>query len=72
QTLMLALSAHGLASCPQTALSFLCDAVREECGVDPSHRLLFGISFGYEDAANPANDCRLGRAALADNVRFLG
>jgi len=72
QTLMLALSAHGLASCPQTALSFLCDAVREECGVDPSHRLLFGISFGYEDAANPANDCRLGRAALADSVRFVG
>ena len=40
--------------------------------MDPSHRLLFGISFGYEDAANPANDCRLGRAALADSVRFVG
>ena len=70
-TLMLALAAHGLGSCPQTALSFLCDQVRAECGVDASHRLLFGISFGYEDTANAANDCRLGRAALADNVRFV-
>jgi len=71
QTLMLAMSAHGLASCPQTALSFLCDPVREECGIDASQRLLFGISFGYEDASNTANDCRIGRAALTDNVRFL-
>jgi hypothetical protein len=39
--------------------------------VDASHRLLFGISFGYEDASNPANECRLGRAALADHVRFV-
>lgn len=71
QTLMLAMSAHGIASCPQTALSFLCDVVREECGVDSSQKLLFGISFGYEDAANSANDCRIGRAALADSVRFV-
>lgn len=71
QTLMLALAAHGLASCPQTALSFAADAVREECGVDAAWKLLFGISFGREDAANAANACRIGRAAVADNVRFV-
>jgi len=71
QTLMLALSAHGLASCPQTALSFAADMVREELGVDASYKLLFGISFGYEDTASAANDCRIGRAALADTVRFV-
>lgn len=72
QTLMLGLAAHGIGSCPQTALSFLCDPVREAAGIDPQWRLLFGISFGYEDPAHPANDCRLERAALAENVRFVG
>ncbi len=71
QTLMLGLAAHGIASCPQTALSFLCDMVRAEAGVDASWKLLFGISFGYEDAGIAANECRLGRAVLADTVRFV-
>jgi nitroreductase len=71
QTLMLALSAHGLASCPQTALSFAADMVREELGVDASHKLLFGLSFGYEDTTNAANDCRIGRANLGATVRFV-
>ena len=34
QTLMLALTAHGLGSCPQTALSFQADYVREQLGID--------------------------------------
>ena len=71
QTLMLGLAAHGIGSCPQTALSFLCDEVRSEAGIDPSWKLLFGVSFGYEDTAAPANECRLGRAALEDSVRFV-
>ncbi|MFT6163786.1 MAG: nitroreductase [Zhongshania aliphaticivorans] len=70
QTLMLSLTAHGLASCPQTALSFNCDLVREELGIDPSNKLLFGLSFGYEDTSDPVNSCRTERAALADCVRF--
>lgn len=72
QTLMLSLSAHGLASCPQTALSFACDTVREELGVDASHKLLFGISFGYEDKEHLANRCRVGRAELDQVVQFIG
>lgn len=71
QTLMLGLAAYGIGSCPQTALSFLCDAVRAEAGIDPSWRLLFGISFGYEDIDEPANSCRLGRAGLAGSVHFV-
>ncbi len=70
QTFMLSLTAHGLASCPQTALSFNCDVVREELGIDPSNRLLFGISFGYEDNADLVNNSRTERAALADCVQF--
>lgn len=61
QTLMLALTANGLASCPQTALSFHAHILREELGIDSSHRLLFGVSFGYADPEDPANQCQVGR-----------
>lgn len=70
QTLMLAMAAHGVASCPQTALSFFPAIVREELGVSPELRLLLGISFGYEDPEVPANACRTPRAELAEAVRF--
>lgn len=71
QTLMLALSAHGVACCPQTSLSFAADAVREQLGVGSHWKLLFGISLGYEDAAAPANTCRVPRAAHTDSARFV-
>lgn len=70
QNLMLALTAYGLASCPQTALSFHADLVREVLGVDSSERLLFGIAFGFEDISHPANKASVGRAELADVVGF--
>jgi nitroreductase len=70
QTLMLAMSAHGVASCPQTSLSFHPQIVREALGVEPTQRLLFGISFGYEDPEAKANDCRVGRAAMDLAVSF--
>ncbi|MDH3992569.1 MAG: nitroreductase [Gammaproteobacteria bacterium] len=70
QTLMLAMTAHGLGSCPQTALSFQVDFVRETLGIDAGNKLLFGISFGYPDPDAPANTCTTDRAALADVVTF--
>lgn len=70
QTLMLSLSAHGLGSCPQTALSFMADLVREELDIDPANKLLFGISFGYVDESHPANRCRTERAPLEQTTRF--
>lgn len=61
QTLMLALTARGIGSCPQTALSFHADILRRELGIDASQKLLFGISFGYADPDEPANNCRIAR-----------
>lgn len=61
QTLMLALTAFGAASCPQTALSFHADTLRAELGIEKGLQLLFGISFGYADSAEPANACSVGR-----------
>lgn len=70
QTVMLSLTAHGLGSCPQTALSFQADWIREVLGVEANNKLLFGLSFGYPETNAPANACLTDRAALADTVTF--
>ncbi len=70
QTLMLAMQANGIACCPQTALSFFADAVREFLGIDEGHKLLFGISFGYEDETDPVNRARTERAKLCETTTF--
>jgi hypothetical protein len=70
QTLMLLLTACGLASCPQAALSFRPHIVRAKLGVPEAHKLPLGIAFGHEDRAAPANGCRVPRAALAEAVTF--
>ena len=70
QTLMLAFTAHGLGSCPQTALSFQADYVREQLGIAASNKLVFGLSFGYPDWDDAANACITDRASLPDAVTF--
>ncbi len=70
QTLMLSMVAHGLACCPQTALSFQADLVRSSLGIDASNKLLFGISFGFEDTQDPINNCHTERGVIADLVHF--
>ena len=70
QTLMLCMNAHGLGCCPQTALSFEADVIRELLGVDASNKLVFGISFGVPDMNAPVNRCATDRASLADCVHF--
>ena len=70
QTLMLALTARGIASCAQGALGLFPGIVRKELGVPPNYKLLFGVSFGYEDTDVKANTTRVGRALLEDAVTF--
>jgi nitroreductase len=70
QTLMLALTSRGVASCAQASLGLFPDVVRRHLGIAPSDRLLFGVSFGYEDTSAPANASRVGRASIDDTVRF--
>lgn len=69
QTLLLALTAYGIASCPQALLSFYADTVREELGVT-DRKLLMGISFGYADEDALVNAVRMPRAELAEVARF--
>ena len=70
QTLMLAFTARGIASCAQGALGLFPDIVRAQLGIPGNQRLLFGISFGYEDIDVKANAARVERAPIDDVVRF--
>lgn len=70
QSLMLALWAHGVASCAQGSMRGFPDIVREEFGVDDTYRILFGMSFGYEDPEVPANATRTVREPIEANVLF--
>lgn len=72
QSLMLAFTAHGLASCAQGSLSHHAAIVRDMLGVGPGLKLLFGLAFGYEDDAHPANATRTLRAPLDETTIFHG
>ena len=71
QTLMLAMTAHGIACCPQGSMRYYPDLVREEFGLSDDTKILFGISFGYEDTSVPANATRTTREDVAESVIFL-
>ncbi|MEM7217115.1 MAG: nitroreductase family protein [Pseudomonadota bacterium] len=72
QTLMLAMTAYGVASCAQGTLRNYPDLVRETFGLGEEMKVLFGISFGFEDPSVPANAARTERAAFDENFQFLG
>lgn len=69
QTLLLAMTAYGVDSCPQGLLSFYADTVRAELGVTGG-KLLVGISFGYANEAAPVNRVRTERAPVESTTAF--
>ncbi len=70
QTLMLALWARGVRSCPQASLRIYPQIVRRELEIPENLRILCGVSFGYEDESVPANRTRQTRQAIDRNVFF--
>ena len=70
QALMLSMHAHGISSCPQTILGYNADVVRELLNIEPSQKLLFGISFGYKDKSSPENQVHPSRATLSESTFF--
>jgi nitroreductase len=72
QTVLLAATAEGVATCAQAALAAYPEALRSVLSIPEGEQILFGISLGYEDVAAPANACRTTRSPVAQNVRFLG
>jgi nitroreductase len=70
QTLMLALTAHGLGSCAQGAISHYAGAVKRQLGLGDDLLCLFGLSFGYPDEADSSAAAITDRAPLAGTVTF--
>jgi len=70
QNLLLSLTARGMAGIPQTLLGFYADTVREVLGVSGEFKLLFGISFGFEDPHGISQTVRMGRAGISESVVF--
>ena len=71
QTLMLLLVEHGLGSCPQGALAFFPDPVREIAGIPDDMGIICGLSFGYVDEDARINTARMPRAPVDDCVTFV-
>ena len=71
QTLMLAMSAHGIGSCAQASLSNFPSVVRDFFGLEDHYGMLMGISFGYEDTSIAANKARVVREPLESAVQFI-
>lgn len=70
QTLMLTMVSFGLHSCPMGTMRNYPDLVREAFDIQDGTKILFGISFGYEDSSVPANETRTTRDAISANVDF--
>lgn len=70
QTFLLSLTAHGLAGVPQTVLGFYPDIIRKHLDISEDYKMLFGISFGYEDESSDSSNIKMGRDSFTTNVTF--
>lgn len=70
QSLMLTMVAFGLHSCPMGTMRNYPDIVREAFQIEDGTKILFGISFGYEDSDVVANETRTTRDDISANIVF--
>ncbi len=68
---MLAAQSLGVASIAQAALASYPDLARSHLGIAADRAVVCGISFGYEDAAHPANGFRTARAPVGQAVTWV-
>lgn len=71
QTLMLAATEQGLATCPQAALAEYPDIVKSQLGYPSDSQLVCGLALGYEDFDAPVNRYRTERIAIDEFTRFF-
>lgn len=70
QSVMLAASSLGLATCTMAALAQYPMIVKEELHIDPSKVLLCGMALGYEDTQALINSYRTPRINIEDFTSF--
>lgn len=71
QSLMLAATAEGLATCAQAALGQYPRLIKATLGYNPEMVLLCGMAMGYEDPSAPINNYRTEREEVAAFTRFF-
>jgi hypothetical protein len=70
QSVLLAATSHGVATCAQASLVLYPSVARSVLGIAEDVRLVFGIGLGFEDQSASANRCRTTREPLEANVVF--
>ena len=68
----LAAQSLGVATIAQAALAAHAPLIRAHFAIPSDRLIVCGISFGYEDAAHPANSFRTSRAGLAETAAWIG
>ncbi|WP_241049486.1 nitroreductase [Achromobacter xylosoxidans] len=68
---LLAAQANGVATVAQASLAMYPEVLREQLDIGADRRVVCAISFGYADAAHPANSYRTSRADLDAAVRWV-
>ncbi len=68
----LAAQAQGIATIAQAALASYAPMLHDHFGIGNDRLILCGISFGYADTDNPANQFRTERASVDDIVDWKG
>jgi nitroreductase len=71
QTLLLALTERGLGTCVQVSIAHYPDVLHEQLGIPDELRVLCGLAVGYADPHFPANQLRVPRNSVEQNVVFL-
>jgi len=68
---LLAAQSLGLAAIPQAAIAAVAPAMREQLEVEDDRQVLFGVSFGHPDMADPVNQFRTTRADAEQVVTWV-
>ncbi len=71
QTLVLALTEHGLGTCVQVSIAHYPDVLHEQLDIPDDLRVLCGLAVGYADPDFAANQLRVPRNPVEKNVVFL-
>jgi nitroreductase len=71
QTLVLALTERGLGTCAQVSIAHFPEVLHEQLDIPDELRVLCGLGVGYPDPDFPANQLRVPRNPVEENVVFL-
>lgn len=71
QSLMLAATEQGLATCPQAALAEYPEIVKTQLGYPTDSQLVCGLALGYEAVDAPVNQYRTERITIDEFTRFF-